>query len=208
MPDNNEPISTNGPIPIMSYRMIQPNLNIIYPYVCLDTQAGALMNARIQQVLYQTLRDQGYYENPMTVTQGFFEVKTNQRMTLSLSLINYAFAGGAHGQTIIPSMTFDANTGRDYSLAEQFKPGVDYVTPLSEMVKAQIEARQIETFEPFGKIRPDQPYYLADNSIVLYFPPYEITPYYMGFQYFPINSYLIEDILNPDAPAYKQLPSF
>ena len=79
--------------------MAQPNLNIIYPYVCLPTPAGVHINNRIQQVLYETLKEQGYYENPMTVTQGFFEVKTNQRLTLSLCLINYAFAGGAHGMT-------------------------------------------------------------------------------------------------------------
>lgn len=206
--NDNVPIETNGPIPIMSFRMIQPNLNIIYPYVCVCPPPGAAINARIQQVLYQTLKEQGYYENPMTVTQGFFEVKTNQRQVISLCLNNYAFAGGAHGMTIIPSMTFDAKSGKDYSLAEEFKPGADYITPLSEMVKAQIAARHIETLEPFTKIRPDQPYYLADNCMVLYFLPYEITPYYMGFQYFPINLYLVEDILNPDAPAYRQLPSF
>jgi len=208
MADNNMPPTTNGPIPIQSMFMAQPNLNILYPYVCLPTQAGVHINSRIQQALYEILKEQGYYENPRTVTQGFFEVKTNQRLTLSLCLINYAFAGGAHGMTVIPSMTFNAETGKEYSLREEFKEGVDYVTTLSEMVREQIEKRNIETFEPFTKIRPDQPYYLADKCMVLYFPPYEITPYYMGFQYFPINLYLVEELLNEDAPAYRQLPSF
>jgi hypothetical protein len=205
---SNMPPMTNGPIPIESGFITQPNLNILYPCVCLPTPAGVHIDNRIRQVLHETLKELGYYENPRTEVQGFFEVKTNQRMILSLCLIVYAFAGGAHGTTAIPSMTFNAQTGREYSLAEEFQSGVDYVTPLSEMVKQQIQERGIETFEPFTSIQPDQPYYLADKCIVLYFPPYEITPYYMGFQYFPINLYLIEELLDENAPAYRQLPSF
>jgi hypothetical protein len=152
---------------------------------------------------YALLKQQGYFENPMTEVVGQYETKTNQRGVLSLSISNYAFAGGAHGLTIIKSLTFDMQTGRLYQLADLFKPGSDYVRRLSGIVALQIKERQIDLLGEFTGIRPDQDFYIADKCLVIYFQLYEITPYVFGFPMFPISVYQIEDIIDEQGPLGK-----
>jgi len=146
------------------------------------------------------LQQQGYYQNPQTTVTALYELKNNQRRILSLSLINYAFSGGAHGLTIIKSPTFNVETGKVYELKELFKPGADYVKRLSEIIKVRIKERDIPLLVDFKSIRPDQDYYIADKCLVIYFQLYEITPYVYGFPYFPISVYEIQDIIDENGP--------
>ena len=54
---------------------------------------------------------------------GSYEIKTNERNVLSLSLLNYAYTyPSAHGLTKVRSLTFDVQTGKSYTLKELFKP--------------------------------------------------------------------------------------
>ncbi|MNG17010.1 hypothetical protein D3C84_1009670 [compost metagenome] len=71
---------------------------------------------------------------------------------------------------------------------------------LSDIVAKQIAQRKIETLEPFKSIRPDQDYYIADRSLVVYFQLYELAAYVFGFAYFPISVYDLQDIINEDGP--------
>jgi hypothetical protein len=90
-------------------------------------------------------------------------------------------------------------------LGELFKPDSNYVQRLSAIIQRQITERKIQLLEPFQGIRPDQDYYIADKSLVIYFQLYEITPYYYGFPYFPISVYEIQDLIREDGPLGKVL---
>ncbi len=68
------------------------------------------------------------------------------------------------------------------------------------MVNEQIKRRDIPTINPLKTIPPNQPYYLADKSLVLYFPLYDITPYYVGFPMFPISVYDVIDLAPDHGP--------
>ncbi|MNR08235.1 Peptidoglycan-N-acetylmuramic acid deacetylase PdaC [compost metagenome] len=151
------------------------------------------------------LHDQGYHQNPMTDITAYYEIKTNQRRVLSLSLINYAFSGGAHGMTIQNSLTFNTQTGKSYTLSELFKPDSDYVARISEIVAAEIKRREIPLLVEFKGIRPDQDFYIADKSLVVYFQLYELAAYVYGFLYFPISIYTLQDIIVEDGPLGKML---
>jgi hypothetical protein len=153
------------------------------------------------------LSDQGYYSNPRTQVTASYEVKTNERGVLSLSLNNYAFAGGAHGMTIIKSLTFDVSTGRIYSLADLFKPGSDYQRVLSAIIEKQIKEREIPVINEFTGIKPDQDYYIADKVLVVYFQLYDLTPYAYGFPEFPITVYQVEDIVDENGPLGRMIPA-
>ena len=156
------------------------------------------MNEKIRQTVRELVADQGSLADPRAEMQGFFEVKTNEKSVLSLSLFNYAYTGGAHGLTLQESLSFDTGTGRHYSLAELFKPGSNYVGRISDLVKLQITTRQIATLDPFDSIRVNQSFYIADRALVIYFALYELTPYAFGFPYFPISVYDLSDIINPN----------
>lgn len=137
---------------------------------------------------------------------GTFEIKTNERNVLSVTFSNYAYADGfAHGLTLMDSLTFDVMTGRKYSLAELFKPDADYVATLTELVNEQVKERDIPTFEDRVVVSKEQPFYIADKSLVLYYPLYAITPYYYGLPKFPISVYALESILDEEAALGRML---
>jgi hypothetical protein len=195
------------PVYIHTMRLFLPNLNVYYPavYGLADRVVQQKINSSILNLTDKMIRDQGYYENPMTQITGYYEIKTNERKILSLSLINYAFSGGAHGLTVIKSLTFDVETGKEYRLKELFKKGADYVKVISDIVALQIKERDIETLGDFNGIRPDQDYYIADKCLVIYFQLYEITPYVYGLPYFPISVYEIQDIIDEDGPLGRMI---
>lgn len=193
------------PVSIQTMVIEQQGSTIYYP------QVEGLQNAHVQQSinqmivqLMQLLVQQQYHQqgtDNFTEMIGTFEIKTNERNVLSLSLTNYAFAyQHAHGLTLIKSLTFDTETGRSYTLQDLFKPGSDYVDVLSTFVQKQINERDIPILNNFSTISPDQDFYIADKSLVLYFQLYEITPYYIGLPMFPISVFDLQDIIVEDGP--------
>jgi len=171
-----------------------------------------IINSRIiktvNELIYEQtgkLLEQGYKSPQMTV-QGWYEIKTNEKGVLSLSIGNYTIAyPAAHGLTIIKSLTFDISTGKEYRLEELFKPGSDYVGTLSKIIERQIKEREIPILGEFKGIRPNQDYYIADKALVIYFQLYEITPYAFGFPMFPISVYEIQDIIREGSPLAAML---
>jgi hypothetical protein len=159
------------------------------------------INRSILSMVDTLMKEQGYYKKQKTEMLGWFEIKNNQRGILSLTIGNYAFTyPSAHGLTIVKGLTFDVNSGDSCELKDLFNPGTDYVKVLSDIVEQQIKDRDIQLLDEFKGIKPDQDFYIADKSLVLFFQLYEITPYYMGLQYFPISVYQIQDIIDEEGP--------
>jgi len=157
------------------------------------------INRAIATLVDSLMREQGYYKNQKIEMLGWYEIKTNERGILSLTIGNYAFTyPSAHGLTIVKALTFNVESGAALQLKDLFNPGSDYVKVLSGIVAQQIKERQIELLDAFKGISPDQDFYIADKSLVLFFQLYEITPYYMGLQYFPISVYEIQNIILED----------
>jgi len=195
----------------IGYRLLHnnsPKISVYYPYVMglANPQAELIINRSIVSTLNSILVELGYHDPNLVEMVGNFEIKTNERGILSLSLLVYSFTGGAHGLTIIKSLTFDIATGKQYELKDLFKPDSDYVTKLSAIIQNKITEWEIQLLDEFTSIRSDQDFYLADHSLVIYFQLYEITPYVAGFPYFPIPILDIQDIIQPDGPLDKLLP--
>lgn len=197
------------PVQIVTKRIVMPNLEIFYPFIAAGSNSDAIrmMNQQIYNLVHGLVVEQGYYQSPQkTEANGYFEIKTNERGVLSLSIINYTYHYHyAHGLTIIKSLTFDIMTGKSYQLYELFKPGSDYIKILSEIVQRQIEERNIDLIEEFKGVKPNQDYYIADKALVIYYQLYELTPYVFGFPQFPISVYEIEDIVREDGPLSVML---
>ncbi|MGO4544772.1 DUF3298 and DUF4163 domain-containing protein [Paenibacillus sp. 2TAB23] len=195
-------MSFQSPVVIQTANAEFPKAELSIPYVSggKNEAADKKINHTIHQTVQQLVHSQGELDDPNAQMLGYFEQKNNQKDYLSLSLYNYAFTGGAHGMTLQHSLTFKQSTGQTYTLSQLFKPGSDYVGRISKIVSAQIKERKIETLEPFKSIRPDQDYYVADRSLVVYFQLYELSAYVYGFIYFPISVYDLQDIINEDGP--------
>ncbi|WP_102275515.1 DUF3298 and DUF4163 domain-containing protein [Cytobacillus massiliigabonensis] len=178
--------------------------NIYYP------QVYKMKNVRLEQninrkIVHQTqqLVNELVGGDPASVVEiiGSYEIKNNQREVLSLALSNYTYHyHAAHGMTIIKSLTFDLKEGKHCELKDLFKPGSDYVKRLSMQIQKQIKQRNIQLLNPFTEIKPNQDFYIADKTIVIYFQLYEITPYVFGFPMFPISVYDLLDIIDENGP--------
>lgn len=181
-----------------------PKKTVYYP------QIVRMPNQRFQHVINraivaqtQQLIDEQVGNMPTTVEEmiGTYEIKNNQRQVLSLSLSNYTYHHhAAHGMTYIKSLTFDLQKEKRCELKDLFKPGSDYVNKLSAIIQQQINRRQIPLLNPFTAIRPNQDFYIADKTIVIYFQLYEITPYAFGFPMFPISVFEIQEIIDENGP--------
>lgn len=193
------------PVSIQTMVIEQQGTIIYYPQVfgLPNNNVQQSINERLFQTVQLLAEEQAVKQNTnqfMTMV-GNFEIKTNERNILSLTLTNYAYAyQHANGLTIMKSLTFNVQTGKLYELKDLFNPGSPYIDVLSNHIKQQIEERDIPVFEPFTTISPHQDFYIADKSLIIYFQPIELTPHYYGFPMFPISVYDIQDIINEDGP--------
>lgn len=183
-------------------------VKVYYPVITQmrDAIIQRKLNSTIIHTLNELLVEQNFYAKELVELLASFEIKNNQRGILSLNLIVYSFTGGAHGMTIIKSLTFDTKTGKQYELNDLFKPGSDYVKKLSDIIREDIKKWDVQLlYPPFKEIRPYQDFYIADTSLVIYFQLYEITPYVWGFPYFPIPILDLADIIQPQGPLDRMM---
>ncbi|WP_026584864.1 DUF3298 and DUF4163 domain-containing protein [Bacillus sp. J33] len=181
-----------------------PTKVVYYPRVTgmENKQLQNFINSTIVKVNQQLISEQtGAMDTTVVDLYGYYEIKSNERDVLSLSLSNYVYHyHAAHGMTVIKSLTFDLQKGKQVSLKDLFKPGSDYVKRISDLIAVQIKERNIPLLVDFKSIRPDQDFYIADKALVVYFQLYEIAPYAYGFPMFPISVYDLQDIIDEDGP--------
>lgn len=188
----------NTPVQATVYYPIVYDLN--------NKEAELKINREIVTLLNKMLIERSYFDKDLVELIANFEIKNNQRGILSLNLIVYSFTGGAHGMTVVKSLTFDVKTGHSFTLQELFKPNSDYVKQISTIISADIKKWNVDTLEPFKTIRPDQDFYIADTSLIIYFQLYEITPYYWGLPYFPIAILNLQNIIKEKGSLDTMLP--
>ncbi|MGG3283254.1 DUF3298 domain-containing protein [Paenibacillus solani] len=182
------------PVNVHTLTHTAPGLVIHYPqvYGLMNSEAEAAINRAIILQIQEMQREQQQVQtgtNPQTT--GTFEIKTNERGILSLVLTNYTYSEPmAHGFTVTKGLTFSTATGKSYSLSDLFRPGSGYQAVLAAEVNRQIKERSIPLLENSQvTVSPNQDFYLADKSLVIFYPLYAITPYYVGFPMFPISVY-------------------
>ncbi|WP_410514888.1 WG repeat-containing protein [Paenibacillus sp. BR2-3] len=121
---------------------------------------------------------------------GDFSVAFFRKNLLVLELSGYHFPfGAAHGMPTRIYVHINLRNGKFYRLSDLFKPGSKYVAKLSEIVGKQIanDPQYSYVFPGSYKgISADQPFYVDEQALYLYFAPYEIAPYVAGFPTFRI----------------------
>lgn len=108
---------------------------------------------------------------------------------LSLSVFYYRYTLGAHGHTLQRAYNFNLESGEEILLGDILKGKRDYVDIINQEIKREIELNPQEYFSEwsvFQSISEEQPFYLIEDGIVVYFGLYEIAPYASGIRYFNI----------------------
>jgi hypothetical protein len=131
-----------------------------------------------------------------------YKAAYNQNGLLSITVDYYQFTGGAHGATERKPYNYDLETGKELSLQDLFKAGVNYKEILNREIAAQIKANPEGDYftQPemgFETIDDDQPFYLTDGGLVVYFAQYEIAPYVAGIPEFKILFGQLKGSVNP-----------
>ncbi|NLY55459.1 MAG: DUF3298 and DUF4163 domain-containing protein [Firmicutes bacterium] len=127
--------------------------------------------------------DEGWNPFPYDI-QTEVEINTLTDELLSITIYYYQYTGGAHGFTDKRSYNYDLRNGRRLELADLFAPGVDYLTFVTRQIKEQIG--ESPEYWDFELIDPNQPFFIRDGQVYVYFGLYEIAPYVAGFPEFPI----------------------
>lgn len=185
------------PVSIKTMRYVRPTIDFLFPSVegLKDMEVQQMINSIIYKEMLE-LFTQLRQPDLITYISGTYELKNNQRDVLSLTLIGLGDFKGAHPITIIKALNFDVKTGKAYELNQLFKPHSNYIQRINEIIKVQIKERDIPLLGDFKGIKPNQDYYIADTSIVVYFQQVEISPYAAGFPYFPIPIYKLQDMIS------------
>lgn len=119
-----------------------------------------------------------------------YSVTYNQNCALSLYFDQYEFTGGAHGNTVRDSATWNLNQGRIMRLAEFFPANRNYRAYIINMVIEQISRDPTNYFEDYKNLvaqyfNPNS-FFLTPEGIIVYFQQYEIAPYATGIPMFTI----------------------
>lgn len=138
---------------------------------------------------------------------GTFSVSFFKKDLLVLQLDGYKYYfGAAHGMPtrIFPSINLIS--GRFYELKDLFKDNSDYVKVLSDIIGNQIKNNEQYSYVFPGSykgINPDQPFFVKEDALYIYFYPYEIAPYAAGFPTFKIPYKDIMDIIDTKGSFWK-----
>lgn len=128
------------------------------------------------------------------------KVKRNSNGIISFVTENYTYTGGAHGNTAWYPRTVDtfSESPHDLTLGELFAVD-DYIERLNKIIEKKVIDNPdlySELWEkPIITKENENRFYLTDDGLVIYFPPYELSYYAKGFIEFPISYEELNPIL-------------
>lgn len=187
----NKVVSLNGTYRVKEEKY-KPNQNYLVYYPVIegmpDVTSEQRVNIRMKQ-LAEVKKISLNKEKEETFT-GDYDVIYYKKNLVVIELNGYHYTvGAAHGlPTKIHALTHLV-TGRIFMLRDLFKAGADYVEELSKRIRKIITDDPAYAYvfsESYQGIKPDQPFYVSDHALHLYFAPYEIGPYAAGFPTFTI----------------------
>lgn len=126
---------------------------------------------------------------------AYYIVHHQKNNILSLSVFYYWYSLGAHGSTVQEAYNLNLVNGKRISLSDILKEKKDYLRIINREIKRQIKLNPEAYFDDgavFQSISKEQPFYLIEDGIVIYFGLYEIAPYSSGIRYFKIPFSLFE----------------
>jgi hypothetical protein len=131
---------------------------------------------------------------------GDFEIPFFKKRLVVIELTGYDYPfGAAHGMPARNYPHIDLESGAFYELKDLFKPESSYVTVLSKIIEEQIKNNPEYSYvwpDSYKGIAPNQPFYVDETHLYIYFTPYEIAPYAAGFPTFKIPFIELDNILN------------
>lgn len=135
------------------------------------------------QEWYNAMQEESSERN-RTVLMSFglsFDIVMDKNDLLSLTCYEYYDGGGAHPNSTMSSKVFDLNSGKELEL-EDILNGTEQET--EEMIYNKFIENLSEDAFFEGALKAELKnvsFYLTNDSLVLYFVPYQVAPYAAGY---------------------------
>jgi len=147
-----------------------------------------LFNAAVEQYKYD---DENGFPVRSYEALVVYDSTYNSCCIISLYFDQYEYTGGAHGNTLRYSQTFNLQKCIRIALKQLFVcPSLDYKAYILKQVKAQIEQDTSIYFDDYAKLIVDtfneESFYCTSEGIVVYYQQYDIAPYSSGIREFLI----------------------
>lgn len=168
----------------------------------------AEINAEIQSITDELIAE---FEKNLDEEMGYQDIMVKSEVLattpeyFTLKLICYQGAGSGYQWNYF--YTIDLNTGERLQLKDIFEEGADYITPISENIKVQMQERmdadesvyywlndEIEEWN-FKAITDETSFYLNERgNVVIGFNEGDVAPMYMGTVEFEIPADVLDGI--------------
>lgn len=127
-----------------------------------------------------------------------YDLTFNKNQLISLILNLSAFEQNNPQYNDLYSYNIDLLTGKQISIKDIFRPGVNYTKLISDFINLQISKNPTSFYENMVvDIPDDQSFYLTDKGIVIYFGLDEIAPADKGIPKFLMEFENFSSYINP-----------
>ncbi|KAA0544881.1 DUF3298 domain-containing protein [Bacillus sp. BGMRC 2118] len=189
-------------------RKFRPNQNYLVYYPQVEGMRSDIEQKQVNEKLRNLSMSKAPEEELANAEYtADFEIEFFKKQLLVVELHSYIYPfGAAHG---MPSKIYphiDLQTGVFYKLKELFKENSNYVKVISAIIEEQIKTDEQYSYvfpDAYKGISPNQPFYVSEESLFIYFFPYEIGPYAAGFPTFNIPFTQLDSILNKQGSFWK-----
>jgi hypothetical protein len=132
---------------------------------------------------------------------GDFELPFYQKDLLVIEITGYDYVScAAHGMPISKYAHINLKTGTMYQLKDLFKKGSPFVKIISDYIGNKIKNDDQYSYitpDDYHGIKEDQPFFINEAGLNIYFKPYEIAAFAAGFPTFKIPFEELKGIINP-----------
>lgn len=123
-----------------------------------------------------------------------YTVTMNENCHLSTYFDRYEYTGGAHGNTIRISDSWDLKTGKRIEMQDLFKPGYDYkeavIKEIVKLAEVEYEKNPYLYFDNYKELIAEnfdeKNFNLKPKTLSVYFQQYAIGPYVSGIIVFEL----------------------
>lgn len=190
---------------VLKYHIEYPSINIsvnestVIRFNNYNKDLALKIQKRAETEIYNNAVETYKYNKANGYPIMVFEVYRNFMITydrlniLSLYTDEYTFLGGAHGNTVRNSQTWNLLFGTMMNLTSFFPRNPYFLIDILKQINEQISKEPDIYFDNtcnlvLDTFNPDS-FYLTSNGIVIYFQQYDIAPYSSGIREFTIMVY-------------------
>lgn len=159
------------------------------------------INKLIREEALSMLATERYRNMNIISAASKYDITVNKNEILSIRLENYYYPENmANGITIVKGITINLITGRSYRLKDLFKKNSNFKEYIDRILIHQIEENDIPLIEEYPGISGREEFYLTEDSLVIIYQEYQLTPGYYGTLEFNIPYTEIIPIINENGP--------